>query len=123
MSLRYYYFVTDTKTKEVLGMNLTEDEMKKMFYHDGGSSKGRSYGSTDFKIQSHEDYQLLMKLRIHFSDPSSDRYSYIVMTNDDMLAAKGFDELEEEMLETVKMCMHPEIKIKVYEIVGCGLVL
>lgn len=121
MSTRYYYFVQDDKTREVLGMNLSEDEIKKLFYNNEGYSKGRSYGCTYFKIQSHDDFQLIQKLRKHFKN-SSVKFSYLIMLYNECVG-KGIDELEEEMLETIKSCMHPKTKINVYEITSRGLEL
>jgi len=127
MKLQYYYFVHDTEKNECLGMNLTEDEMKKIFYREFSdgmyrNSQGHSYGCTDFKIQSHSDYQLLHKLREHFKC-DSDNYSYVVMTSNNEWVSTGVNEAEEEMLETVKSCMRHDVGINVFEVVANGLML
>ena len=124
METKYYYFVGVSKTKKILGFNLTEKEKNKIFYHKdtgGGhrSGENRFYGATTFKTANLKDLETVLNLREQFKN--CNEYSYIILNSQNKWLATGYKETEKTVFDTIKKLNTDDIII--FETRGLGIKL
>ena len=105
METNWNYFVLESKTKKVLGFNLTEAEKDELFYHidkgDGHkSSDGRTYGALEFRVNTQAELEKVLTLREIFKNCTE--YSYVIVTDTNEWVATGHDETEQQVLQTIE---------------------
>ena len=120
--MKNYYFVGETKTQKILGFNLTEIEKDKLFYNKltpsgGKTSTGNFYGATEFKVVDADELKRVFELR---KFKNNNEYSYVIVSTENEWLANGFNETEEQVIETIKEVeeINKDVSFYIYEITG-----
>ncbi len=118
MEEKYYYAVT-LKEDKVVGFNLNEKELNKVYRKNLKKQIFCAYGALSFKVKKADDIINMKTIKNEFRN-NNGLYSYIVISTEKKWLASGFNESLEGLYATIQEIeeLNPNLKYTIFEITG-----